>query len=270
MVRVLRRQALSLVQAVGSMLGCAVLWLGVVTHLPAAPPNVHFEHAGLMPPGAIGGQRLSRGGPLPGYFQPVEIKAPPGAMISTATQAGFGDPEPTTVKVGFTIGAVYRLRITEIPGREGIEVFPTIEVIDRLYPPLGKEAHFPIPIEITEEELALAIEGKFVTRVIYLEDPDSALPVVEGQHQEYFEAKPGDNPLDVADGLGRPMAILRLGGRVPDAEGPDAAFLYGSPMLFKFNASTEIVNEGGLRLERSHSAIERRAIVPLPMRMASP
>jgi len=260
----LRRQALGLVQAVGSMLGCGVLWLGVLTHLSAAPPNVHLEHAGLMPPGAIGSQRLLRGGPLPGYFQPVEIKVPPGAMISTANQGGFGDPEPTTVKVGLTIGAVYRLRITEIPNREGIEVFPTVEVIDRLYPPLGKEAHFPIPVEITEEELALAIEGKFVTRVIYLEDPDAALPVREGQHQEYFEARPGDNPLDLADMLGRPMAILRMGGRVPDAEGPDAAFLYGSPVLFKFNAAAQAeVREPSL--ERSHSAVER----PVPLGVAT-
>ena len=30
------------------------------------------------------------------------------------------------------------------------------------------------------------------------------------------------------------MAILRIGGRVPDAQGPDAAFLYGPPPLLRY------------------------------------
>ncbi len=128
------------------------------------------------------------------------------------------------------IGAVYRLRVTNIPQREGLEVFPTIEVVDRLYPPIGAEGRFPIPIELTREEIDLALAGKFVTRVIYLEDPLNASPVAEDpQEQTYFEAAVHDNPLEVADRLGRPMAILRLGGRVPEENGPDAAFLYGSP-----------------------------------------
>ena len=57
--------------------------------LPAAAPPVHYHHAGIMPPGAIGSQQLQRGGPLPGYFQPVEIKAPQGALISTAASGDF-------------------------------------------------------------------------------------------------------------------------------------------------------------------------------------
>jgi hypothetical protein len=34
--------------------------------------------------------------------------------------------------------------------------------------------------------------------------------------------------------MGRPMAILRMGARVPDAGAPDAAFMYGSPVLVKW------------------------------------
>ena len=51
----------------------------------------------------------------------------------------------------------------------------------------------------------------------------------------------GDNPLDVADGLGRPMAILRIGGRLPDASGPDEVFLYGSPPLLRWRAHAQPV-----------------------------
>jgi hypothetical protein len=234
MVRLLRNPAKSRTRVAGIvwLAGCATLAAAIAV---AEDAPVHYLHAGAMPPGAIGSQQLLRGGPLPGYFQPVEVKAPEGAMISMAADGAFQPAQGSIVTAGMLIGAVYRLRVTNIPFQEGLEVFPTIEVVDRLYPPIGSEGRFPIPIQLTKEELELALAGKFVTRVIYLEDPLCALPVAEDpDHQEYFEAAPADNPLEVADRLGRPMAILRMGGRLPDAEGPDAAFLYGSPPWVRF------------------------------------
>jgi len=75
-----------------------------------------------------------------------------------------------------------------------------------------------------------------VTRVIYLEDPETADPVArEADEQAYFEVDAGDDPLHVADTLGRPVAILRMGARVPGPEGPDEAFMYGAPPLVKFH-----------------------------------
>jgi hypothetical protein len=172
---------------------------------------------------------------LPGYFQPVEIKAPAGVVISTAGADGFERPGRTPLIAGMLIGSVYRLRVTNIPGQEGVEVYPTIEVIDRIYPPLGQEFRFPIPIELSQDELEMALAGKFVTRVIYLEEPAAALPVAEQPDQQScFETGDGENPLEVADTLGRPVAILRMGARVPDTGGPDATCLYGSPPLVKW------------------------------------
>ncbi len=88
---------------------------------------------------------------------------------------------------------------------------------------------FPIPIELTREELLSAAEGRFITRVIYLEDPTLAMPLDEEDEQRWVEARPGEDPLVVADHLGRPMAILRMGGRVPDVDESAPAFLYGAP-----------------------------------------
>jgi hypothetical protein len=131
------------------------------------------------------------------------------------------------------IGQVYRLRVTQVQAYEGLEVYPTIEVINRLYPPEGKRWRFPIPVELTRKELIFALNGKFVTRVIYLEDPERALPLRElpGGFQRYFEVARDEDPLQVADLLGRPMAILRMGSRTPNASGPDARFLFGCPPL---------------------------------------
>ena len=265
MVPLLSSRANSPLQVAGPVLKGLLVCLSCAASLAAQAPQVHYQHAGLMPPGAIGGQHLLRGGPLPGYFQPVEITAPQGAMISTAIEGGFAEAEPTSTKVGLLIGAVYRLKITNLPGHEGLEVYPTIEVIDRLYPPVGQEAKFPIPIELTDEELAMAIDGKFVTRVIYLEDPEAALPVKQDPaHQHYFEARLGENPLDAADALGRPVAILRMGARVPDAEGPDAAFLYGSPVLFKYHAASAEVCDDPEQVSDTQGPALRMAREPLP------
>jgi hypothetical protein len=213
----------------------AAFCLGLAVQLPAQQPKVHYWHHGAMPPGAIGSLQLQRGGPLPGYFQPVEIVVPPGVAVSFSEYGAFGEPSPVPVRVGLLVGQVYRIRLTNIPLHEGLEVFPTIEVIDRLYPPPGQERRFPVFIEVTREDLDLALDGKFVTRVIYLEDPEKALPVGQlDKQQSWFEAAPGQDPLAVADQLGRPMAILRMGARLPTVEdGMESSFLFGCPPLVK-------------------------------------
>ncbi|HUY90955.1 MAG TPA: hypothetical protein VMV10_19620 [Pirellulales bacterium] len=218
------------------------VWLGAASSLSAQAPNVHYRHQGLAPPGAIGSVRLERGGPLSGYFQPVEIRAPKGVKVSLAANGAFGDAQETPRSVGLLIAPVYRLRVSNIPGAEGLEVFPTIEVIDRLYPPPGERRRFPIPIELSEEDLQLALDGKFVTRVIYLEDPGMALPILDKpERPNWFDAGPGANPLQEADRWGRPLAVLRLGGRVPeDPDRPDPQFLNGCPPFTIFRpAATE-------------------------------
>jgi hypothetical protein len=136
------------------------------------------------------------------------------------------------------VGQVYRLHVTEVPNRPGEELFPTVEIINRIYPPVGEEFRFPIPIEFTQQDLELALDGKFVTRVVYLEDPERALAVAKSaeSEQSFFEVRPSDDPLEVADRLGRPVAILRLGGRLPEATGPDEKFLFGSPPLLVPNS----------------------------------
>ncbi len=180
--------------------------------------------------------RLQQGGPLSGYIQPVEIRAPSGAQVSVVEEGRFSVGEATPLNVGLLIAPVYRLKVTHIPTFPGIEVYPTIEVIDRLFPPAGEKWRFPIPIELTQTELELAMQGKFITRVIYLENPQAAMPHAKRPGvQEYFEVAPHRNPLEVADELGRPVAILRMGGRVPAVGGADQSFLFGSPPLMRGN-----------------------------------
>jgi hypothetical protein len=143
------------------------------------------------------------------------------------------------ILVGMLIGSVYRVSVTNIPNNPGLEIFPTIEVIDRLYPPPGLALRYPIPIELTLEELELAARGSFVTRVIYVEDPQQALPVAYNREsdQPWMEAAPGEDPLVTADYFGRPVAILRIGGRVPSDAAADATASNVVPPLMVYDAS---------------------------------
>ena len=166
---------------------------------------------------------------MPGFFQPVEIKAPNGALISLACGDGFAPPQAAPLRAACLIGAVYRLRVTHIPLSAGVEVFPSVELIDRLYTPVDQQWRFPIPIELTAEDLRLALDGKFVTRVVYVEDPEHALPVKQAGTQSWFEVGPGHDRLLVG---GR--RVGPSGGDPPTAhrlpnETPDAGFLFGSP-----------------------------------------
>jgi len=217
-----------------------VMLLGTILCVSAVAqqPVVHYLGDPGMPPGAIGQQQLRTDQPLAGYFQPVEIKVPDGAMVSTVTRGAFDPPVRDAKKVGMLIGRVYRLRVMHIHLQEGAEVYPTVEVIGRLYPPAGQELRFPIPIELTQRDLELAISGKLVTRIVYVENPRAAVPAADRSGQQWFEVSPERDPLAVADAMGRPIAIVRLGGRVPlDTTNPDPSFLYNSPplMTYAFN-----------------------------------
>jgi hypothetical protein len=153
-------------------------------------------------------------------------------MIALPSAGRFEPPAPS-VHAGLLQGQVYRLRVTNIPNHEGEELYPTIEVIDRTWPPPHMAHRFPIPVVLSNDDLEQALIGRFVTRVIYVEDPRDALPVAQVPGvPDGFDVRPGDDPLRVADGLGRPVAILRIGGRTPeDASRPSMQFLFNCPVF---------------------------------------
>ncbi|MGH7136871.1 MAG: hypothetical protein ACREHD_14115, partial [Pirellulales bacterium] len=247
------------------LVASACLLLTTAVMATAQQPPIHYRHDGLAPPGAIGRAQLQRGGPLPCYFQPVEIRAPEGAEVSIASQGRFGPPQVAPLHVGLLIAPVYRFKVSNLPGHEGLEVFPTIEVIDRVYPPRGQERRFPIPVELNADDIELALDGKFVTRVIYLEDPRRALPVAESRlDQHWYDAGPGVNPLQEADRWGRPLAIVRMGGRVPDEQqGPDVQFVGGGAPFTIFRPLVERLPAQPREPDESEPMARRAARRPL-------
>jgi hypothetical protein len=240
----------------------ALLCPALLTAQQGAP---HYFHSADLPPGVVGRGQALRGGPTPGYFQPVEIRGPKGVLISPAVNGAFQEGKSESVLAGMLIGGVYRFKVSRIPDRETEEVFPTVEVVSRLHPPPGQALRFPIPIELTLEELGLAAQGRYVTRVIYLEDPHRALPIRQEANgpQPYFEAPAAQDALRLADELGRPMAILRMGSRVPDLarETTNLGIDFGNPPILLFDKPAVISRNAGL---------EEPAFGPRSTRVATP
>ena len=169
------------------------------------------------------------GGPGPGVmaFQPCM------PMIGAVSQIAFVGPEGTNVawdvggaglfdsqplimpgRYNFPQGAIYRLKLTSIPGREGIELYPTLEVGPALPRTEAFLAHNAIPVQFTQEDLDQVLTGNFVTKVIYLPDPEFqelALAGVETLVSTRLD--PGLDPIIEADRRGSIMAIVRVGNK---------------------------------------------------------
>jgi uncharacterized repeat protein (TIGR01451 family) len=169
--------------------------------------------------------------PIRGYYQPVMVRTPEGTSLACVTAGQFSERLASPLQVGLLVGCDYRLRITGIPFHPGKELFPTLTLLARTYPPQGRENDFPIVITLTLEDLELALAGQYITRVIYLENPNGALPVqTSGEEQLSHDIRGGD-PVAVASSQGLPVAIVRIGGRVPPQNNGilSPEFAFGSP-----------------------------------------
>ncbi|MEX0718938.1 MAG: hypothetical protein WD066_20255 [Planctomycetaceae bacterium] len=160
-----------------------------------------------------------------GRIHPVEQQTVRVALPSTGKATIFtAEPaEPVVVEapgiVTLNLAHVYRLRIAEMPEFPGVELYPSIELVDRLHPPQGQENRFPLPVEFHEEEIEAALAGNLVTKVVYLEQPQLAR--IEGEEPSIPVADVPNaiNLFAAADLRGRPLAIIRLGSRVPEGPG---------------------------------------------------
>jgi hypothetical protein len=129
---------------------------------------------------------------------------------------GMFDSVPLVIpgRQDFYQGAIYRLRLTNIPGRPGVELYPTLEVAPVTPRTDAYLAHSPIPVQFTEEDFDQVLSGNFVTKVIYLPDPEFqelALAGVETLVSTRLD--PGVDPIAEADRRGSILAIVRMGNK---------------------------------------------------------
>jgi uncharacterized repeat protein (TIGR01451 family) len=193
--------------------------------------NPSPDTSGVGASSAAGSAAVGLGGAAPGArsalepdVQIVRFQGPPGLSVEvlapTPVPVSAGEPGGVTT-VGLMRGVGYRLRVNNIPERPGVELFPMIEVVGHLHRPDDIDpAKYPIRVIFSDDDLyATADRARLVTKVIYLEDPDQAFPYRMAKDDiPVVTLNPTELPLQVARALGRPVAIVRLGGRKPTIE----------------------------------------------------
>lgn len=215
----------------------------------------HWLESSDAAPGAIGRRRLLQGEPQSQEPQPVRIVVPEGAIVETpddppSQESWFqlgpsSEPKRSQLLLGIELGQAYRVRIRGIPGLDNSELYPSVELLDRLTPPVGKELDFPIPLELTQQELRDAAAGNFVIKVIYIEDPKAPLQggATKNDILPYFEVMKHEDPLHLASVLGRPVAMVRVGAVHPDEAGDADTFFFGHPPVVRYDEGREAVRK---------------------------
>ncbi len=183
------------------------------------------------PPGTAAQWALNAGRVAPNTFQPIRVSLPEEGKVTFFESWDRPVELAAPAQASLIVGRIYRLKISGLQDFPGVEFYPSIELIDRLHPPVGREEDFPVDFEFTTDELEWAAAGRLVTKVIYLEQPDRIPTALLDHSPRITTIEPSKNVLAEADSLGRPMAIVRLGGRTPDPHRPDPTFFgQGGPV----------------------------------------
>ena len=177
--------------------------------------------------------------PQPSDFTFVRLELP---STGTIEVYGLDLARPTPLPAnwcGLGVGRLYRMKIAGLEEFPGVELYPSVEVLDRTHPPLGREQEFAVPVRLTADEIEQALSGQLVTKVVYCEQPQLASPFPTEGGLVVETLTPNRNLLKEADLRGRPLLIVRLGARTPDPHGADPQFFGpGGPVILPASAQT--------------------------------
>lgn len=223
-----------------AFLAVALLCQPLLAQFPnGAPGKIYPANPGLrpitspsIPTGRLGElQTLAR---QSRPFQPVQWKLPEGVKVAVAQSGEFREAPDGSNEFALQLGSVYRFKIFGVATYPGQALYPTVELIGKLNPPEGKAWDFPIEIEVPMRDIALALRGNFVTRVVFVENSENPANVDASASNEnlVYDVPQGVDPVVAAGVRGRALAILRIGSREPDGE-PNATdpFFFGIPTV---------------------------------------
>jgi hypothetical protein len=183
--------------------------------------------------GGAGGSGMGGGFGMAPSSQ-IGFVGPDGMQIrwDTSMSGGF-DSEPlvTPGRYDFPQGAIYRLKVTDIAGREGVELYPSLEVAPVTPRTAAYLAHNAVPFQLTEEDLDQVTTGNFVTKVVYLPDAEyQELAVAGVETLVSTRLDPGVDPVVEADRRGSILAIIRIGNKDLESPGTTGLAAGGMPL----------------------------------------
>ncbi|MDR0338319.1 MAG: hypothetical protein LBI18_14680 [Planctomycetaceae bacterium] len=129
---------------------------------------------------------------------------------------GTFDSEPCVCPAthDFGQGAIYRLKLSNIPGRQGKELYPTLEIAPTMARTQAFLAHNSIPIEFTDNDFDQVFSGNFITKVVYLPNPEyQGLAMAGVGTLVNTQLEPGVDPIVEASNRGAILAVIRMGNK---------------------------------------------------------
>src|SRR5262249_55094352 len=129
----------------------------------------------------------------------------------------FDAPAAAGVRAGYVI----RTQLDHFAAYPDLVLYPSVEVRGALW--LGVKlnaADYPAPVVLTDADVDSVRCGSLVTKAIYLENPETAAPVATRPDAPVeTNLPPNSDVLEEARNHGRPVAVVRFGGRaVPPEE----------------------------------------------------
>jgi hypothetical protein len=204
---------------------------------PMPPGSMQFSPGGPFPGGrppgavaAIGALTGNGPGPGPGYNlgrTQVRFVGPSGMKVSWLTQAPDGRPVYSASMVeapgryNFLQASIYRLKLTSIEKRPGLEVYPTLEVVPCNSKTDTFLSHSAVPLMFTDEDFQEVADGRYLVKVIYLPDPNfQELAAASGPEEiTSTRLEPGADPILEAQRRGSILLVIRMGNI--DQEAPN-------------------------------------------------
>lgn len=183
----------------------------------------------MGPPGAVAAVgALTGGNAAPFKVQRTEVRfvGPAGMRITWFVPGTDGKNAPSTQyleapgRYNFLQAAIYRLKLSDIPNRAGVELYPTLEVVPASSRAQAFLAHSAVPVSFTEEDLEQVASGNYVVKVIYLPDPQFQDLASTGPDEVVSSRlEPGQDPIAEAHRRGSILLVVRLGNI--DLEAPN-------------------------------------------------
>ncbi len=202
-------------------------------------PMVPFGPGPKMPiPGAVAavgaglhhGPQMGHGGT---HRTQVRFVSPAGMKVSWFTMGPNGPDYSQNYRevpgrYNFTQAAIYRLKLSNIPGFPGLEVYPTIEVVPALPKTTKFLSHCAVPIAFTQEDIRQVSAGNYMVKVIYLPDSEYQDLAITGPNEIVStQLEPGADPIKEADRRGTIMMVIRMGNL--DEEAPNTPAINAPP-----------------------------------------
>jgi hypothetical protein len=271
--------------------------------MPALPggmagPNV-MQTAGMQGPMQGTGVMNANLPPNGGGVTPAQFAGPAGSMFPAQrtqvfisqpanmkvywyTQGPDGKPNYSTTpletpgRYNFAQGAIYRLKLTHIPGRPALELYPTLEVVPTSPKTNEFLAHNSVPLEFTEDDFKQVVDRNYIVKVVYLPDPQFQDGAGAGPDSIVStRLEPGQDPIQEALRRGSILLVIRMGnidqglqhspamsaptpGGAPNMKPPGQ----GIPPLFQVPFPVPVIPPGGMAPPNAMPALPGAGVVP--------